>query len=193
MSTSRWNRSAPELPRLFRARTFPASEHASARHRRIVRSKPLIDLIGRIPPARTAPIPGDLAGFLAAVYPRGFRQALAASARDARPPGERRRSARVARAAGAVRRLSAERDRLGRRRSDRRRRRTGRLRHRHERVRGPTRQAGIGAAGRHRGVRRRRRPALHPGHPRATARCTLPTRPRSRASRAPSCARSTRT
>jgi arachidonate 15-lipoxygenase len=65
---------APELPRLFRARNFPASEHASSRHRRIVRSKPLLGLISRIPPRRTAPIPADLPGFLSAVYPRRYRR-----------------------------------------------------------------------------------------------------------------------
>jgi Lipoxygenase len=65
---------APELPRLFRARNFPATEHASARHRRIVRSKPLLGLVSRIPPARTAPIPADLPGFLTAVYPRRYRR-----------------------------------------------------------------------------------------------------------------------
>jgi arachidonate 15-lipoxygenase len=65
---------SPELPRLFRARNFPASEHASSRHRRIVRSKPLLDLLTRLPPRRTAPIPADLEGFLAAVYPRRYRR-----------------------------------------------------------------------------------------------------------------------
>ncbi len=65
---------APELPRLFRALNFPASEHASARHRRIVRSKPLVNLISRIPPTRTAPIPADLPRFLDAVYPPRYRR-----------------------------------------------------------------------------------------------------------------------
>ncbi len=65
---------ASELPRMSRPRTFPASEHASARHRRIVRTKPLMSLISRLPPARTGPIPADLEGFLAAVYSRRFRR-----------------------------------------------------------------------------------------------------------------------
>ena len=65
---------APELPRLFRPRNFPATEHAAARFRRIRRMKPLVGLLSHIPPARTAPIPADLAGFLAAVYPRRYRR-----------------------------------------------------------------------------------------------------------------------
>ncbi len=65
---------APEFPRLFRARNFPASEHATARYRRIVRSKPLLHLISRIGPRRTAPIPDDPKAFLAAIYPRRFRR-----------------------------------------------------------------------------------------------------------------------
>ncbi len=65
---------APELARLFRARNFPASEHATARHKRILRSKPLLGLISRIGPTRTAPVPGDLAGFVAAVYPERYRR-----------------------------------------------------------------------------------------------------------------------
>lgn len=65
---------APEFPRLFRATNFPASEHADKRHTRIVRSKPLLDLIGKIGPKRTAPIPADVDGFLAAVYPARYRK-----------------------------------------------------------------------------------------------------------------------
>lgn len=65
---------APELPRLFRPRNFPASEHAAVRYRRIRRMKPLVGLLSHIPPARTAPIPEDLACFLAAVYPRRYRR-----------------------------------------------------------------------------------------------------------------------
>jgi arachidonate 15-lipoxygenase len=65
---------APEFPRLFRATNFPASEHAEKRYKRVVRSKPLLGLIGRIGPRRTAPIPADIEGFLAAVYPARYRK-----------------------------------------------------------------------------------------------------------------------
>jgi hypothetical protein len=64
---------APEYPRLFRAKNFPASEHAEARYKRIVRSKPLLNLLTRVPPRRTAPIPADLAGFVDAVYIDRYR------------------------------------------------------------------------------------------------------------------------
>jgi hypothetical protein len=75
---------APELARLLRPRTFPASEHAVVRHRRIVRAKPLLDLLSHLPPARTAPIPSDITDFLAAVYPSRYRrlQPLAPSIPD---------------------------------------------------------------------------------------------------------------
>ena len=65
---------APELPRLYRATHFPASEHAEKRHKRSVRSKPLLDLVGRIAPRRTAPIPSDQSGSLDAVYPPRYRK-----------------------------------------------------------------------------------------------------------------------
>lgn len=65
---------APELPRLLRARNFPVTEHAEQRYRRFRRSVPLFRLLSRLPPARTAPIAGDLEGFLRQVYPERYRR-----------------------------------------------------------------------------------------------------------------------
>jgi hypothetical protein len=65
---------APEFPRLYRPATFPSTERAETRYRRIMRTKPLLGPISRIPPARTAPIPADHDAFIAAVYPERYRR-----------------------------------------------------------------------------------------------------------------------
>src|ERR1700686_81482 len=65
---------APELPRLLRARNFPASEHAEQRYRRFRRSVPLFRLLSRLPPARTTPIASDREGFLRQPYPERYRR-----------------------------------------------------------------------------------------------------------------------
>jgi arachidonate 15-lipoxygenase len=70
----RVDRLAPEFPRLYRPATFPSTEHAGARHRRIMRTKPLLGPISRIPPSHTAPVPADPAAFVEAVYPDRYRR-----------------------------------------------------------------------------------------------------------------------
>lgn len=65
---------AAELPRLFRACTFPSTEHAKPRERAIKLRGRLLPLATRIPARRTGPIATDLPGLLEQIYPEPYRR-----------------------------------------------------------------------------------------------------------------------
>ena len=67
----------PDMPirGLYEATTFPAEDHAGPRLRRIRRSRRALELLTRLAPPRTPPVPRELGAFLAAVYPLGYRRA----------------------------------------------------------------------------------------------------------------------
>lgn len=65
---------APELPRLYGARNFPATEHPKPRMRRIRTSELALPVIARLPAAKTAPIATDLEGLLEQIYPTRYRE-----------------------------------------------------------------------------------------------------------------------
>jgi len=65
---------APELPRLFRARNFPSTEHARARYRGARLRGLVLPLVSRVPAAKTAPIATHLTGLLTEIYPARYRK-----------------------------------------------------------------------------------------------------------------------
>ncbi len=64
---------APEFPRLFGAKNFPATEHAAPRLKDIGRRSRLLPIVLKIPAAETAPVSDDLDAFLDQVYPSRYR------------------------------------------------------------------------------------------------------------------------
>ena len=65
---------APDLPRLFGARDFPATEHARGRHRGARLRGFLLPFVSRIPAAHTAPVLNDLDDLLEEIYPERYRK-----------------------------------------------------------------------------------------------------------------------
>jgi hypothetical protein len=67
----------PDMPikGLYLPTTFPPSDRAASRLRRIRLEHWLIAVVRVIAPAHTPPVPTDQAGFLHALYPRWFRKA----------------------------------------------------------------------------------------------------------------------
>jgi hypothetical protein len=62
-----------ELPRLFGVNTFPRTEHAISRARKVRLRGRLLPLVSRIPARKTAPIATDLPGLLDEIYPARYR------------------------------------------------------------------------------------------------------------------------
>jgi Lipoxygenase len=60
---------------LYEAVTFPEEDRAGPRLRSIRFGSRMLDLLTRVAPRHTPPVPRDLAAFLSAVYPLGYRRA----------------------------------------------------------------------------------------------------------------------
>jgi arachidonate 15-lipoxygenase len=65
---------APELPRLFGANSFPTTEHAAKRLKKIKRRARLLPIVSRLPAAETAAISENYGAFLAEIYPTRYRK-----------------------------------------------------------------------------------------------------------------------
>jgi len=65
---------APEFPRLFRAKNYPATEHADGRVRDVAKRARLLPLVTRLPASSTRPIADDHTGLLADIYPARYRK-----------------------------------------------------------------------------------------------------------------------
>ena len=60
---------------LHEAMTFPKGDHAEPRLRRIRFGRRALDLLTRLAPKQTPPVPRDIDAFLSLVYPLGYRRA----------------------------------------------------------------------------------------------------------------------
>jgi hypothetical protein len=60
---------------LYEAVTFPEEDRAEPRLRSIRLGRRMLDLLTRVAPRHTPPVPRDLSAFLSAVYPLGYRRA----------------------------------------------------------------------------------------------------------------------
>lgn len=65
---------APEFPRLFDAKNFPATEHAEQRLKDIRRRARLLPIAAKLPATRTAEISDDHDRFLDQIYPTRYRK-----------------------------------------------------------------------------------------------------------------------
>ncbi|HVK36618.1 MAG TPA: hypothetical protein VM428_13270, partial [Microlunatus sp.] len=67
----------PSMPirGLHEAVTFPEGDHAEPRLRRIRFGRRALDLLSKLAPKHTAPVPRDIDAFLSVVYPLGYRRA----------------------------------------------------------------------------------------------------------------------
>lgn len=65
---------APELPRLFGAKNFPATEHADQRLKEIKKRAKLLPVVSKLPAAETASVSDDYDRFLDQVYPSRYRK-----------------------------------------------------------------------------------------------------------------------
>jgi hypothetical protein len=65
---------------LYEAVTFPEEDRAEPRLKSIRVGRRMLDLLSRVAPRHTPPVPRDLAALLSAVYPLGYRRACPAPA-----------------------------------------------------------------------------------------------------------------
>lgn len=65
---------SPELPRLFGAKNFPATEHADERLKEIKQRARLLPLVSKLPAAETGPVSDVYDRFLDQVYPDRYRK-----------------------------------------------------------------------------------------------------------------------
>jgi hypothetical protein len=81
LTSEPFGKAHPTMPikGIYQATSFPPEDKAEERLKRIKGQTKLLGLLKKVAPEQTAPIPGDLAGYLAAVYPKSFRKAWPAA------------------------------------------------------------------------------------------------------------------